>query len=248
MIGLFDSGAGGLTVLRAIRARAPQANIVYFGDIRNAPYGSKTSDELKELTRAGIAKLIGYGARDVVSACNSASSSFLEGAFHDARFIEMTRPTARSMRLLAGARVLLLATDATVHSRIYNDALDPIVHLESLPLPGLATAIEKGESTERVEKLVRDAFMQKKDAQFDVVLLGCTHYPLVRSCIQKEAETLWGKVLVLDPADAVADEVVQRFDIAGDGRTQFYISEHSDPFMSLAKKLCGATKYAIDVV
>jgi glutamate racemase len=247
MIGLFDSGVGGLTVLRTIRARAPQADIIYFGDIANAPYGTKNHEELAALTKLGIETLLMHGAHDVVSACNSASTSFLEGVV-PGRFIEMTRPTARAMRLLAGSRVLLLATEATVRSRIYNDALDPIVTVTSLPMSGLASMIENGLSESEVRSLLQQSFESVHEHSFDAVLLACTHYPLVRGIIQEEAEKIWGHVLVLDPADAVAEEVINRFDIAGDGRTTFYISKESAPFRSLVTRFFGANKYAIEIV
>ena len=247
MIGLFDSGVGGLTVLKAIRARAPQANIVYFGDIRNAPYGSKKPEELATLTRAGIATLLTYGAHDVVSACNSVSASFLEGAI-SGRFIEMTGPTARAMRLLAGSRVLLLATEATQRSGIYNHALDPIVQVTTLSVPELAGAIESGKNEAHIRRIITEALSPQKEHAFDAVLLGCTHYPLVHEYIRSEVHTLFGKIPVIDPAGAVAEEVVQRFDIAGNGNTTFYISQESDTFRSLVRSLFGANKYAIEIV
>ncbi|NBV76635.1 hypothetical protein EBR66_00495 [bacterium] len=247
MIGLFDSGCGGLTVLRAIRARAPQVDIVYFGDIRNAPYGSKSQKELERLTKNGIQVLQSFGAKDVVSACNSASTSFLEGATRG-RFVEMTRPTARAMRLLAGARVLLLATEATVKSGIYNDALDPIVSLTPLPAALLASSIENGEDNAEISRIVSTLFDIVARKKFDAVLLACTHYPLVRDVIQNEVDARWGHIPVLDPADAVAEEVVERFPIAGGGKTTFYISKESAPFQRLVRRLFGARKYAVEVV
>lgn len=247
MIGLFDSGSGGLTVLRAIRARAPQADIVYFGDIKNAPYGPKSVDELAHLTRRGVTRLTTYGARDVVSACNSVSASFLEGAC-EGRFIEMTRPTARAMRLLAGARVLLLATEATVRSGIYHHALDPIVQMHALAVPELARLIESGTEESAVRVVVQNALTKTEGKAFDAVLLGCTHYPLVHALIRDEVCTRFGNIPVIDPADAVADEVVQRFDIVGNGNTTFYISEESDTFRNLVTRLFGINKYAIEIV
>src|SRR3989344_4876239 len=94
MIGLFDSGSGGLTVIAALRKRAPDVDIVYFGDIQNAPYGEREAEELVRLTESGMKRLSEAGVSEVVSACNSVSLSVLMGSAGHARVIEMTRPVA----------------------------------------------------------------------------------------------------------------------------------------------------------
>ena len=118
MIGIFDSGSGGLTVLRELRARAPDADIIYFGDIKNAPYGNKSREELGALTVLGIQKLIDAGATEIISACNSVSVSIVLPMFElldlpKTHIIEMVGPTVAAFRG-TDARPLVLATQATV--------------------------------------------------------------------------------------------------------------------------------------
>ena len=118
MIGIFDSGSGGLTVLRAIRERMPSADIVYFGDIKNAPYGTKSQHELSALTFAAFKLLIKEGSTSVVSACNSASTtlavSLLDaGDISPDRVIEMVGPTVRALKH-TDADILIAATPATI--------------------------------------------------------------------------------------------------------------------------------------
>lgn len=248
MIGLFDSGSGGLTVLRELRKRAPQADIVYFGDIGNAPYGSRSQEELVELTTAGIKRLQEFGADEIISACNSAAPSVLLGAAGHARIIDMTRPTARSMRQNAGKRVLLLATPATVMSGLYTDALDVIVLLDPLPVPGLAAAIEFGAKRSEVARIVREALEERKGKTYDQILLGCTHYPLARSIIEEEAKKLFGDIEYFDPAEAVAIEAAQRFNTNGEGKLMFKISKDSDHFRRRVSELWQGAVYSIDVI
>ena len=230
MIGIFDSGSGGLSVLSALREKAPKADVVYFGDVGNAPYGARSQEELAEFVKAGMSRLALRGATEIIAACNSISFSVLAGAAGHDRLIEMTRPAARMMRKFAGERVLLLATQATVQSGIYREALWSIVALDELPVPDLASVIEGGKSPEIIAQIVRDALESRKGKEYDKILLGCTHYPLVRDVIEKEVQMFFGSIPLIDPADAVAEEAAQRFDCSGSGILKFVISQDSHEF------------------
>lgn len=230
MIGIFDSGSGGLSVLAALRAKAPKADIVYFGDIGNSPYGSRSSEELAAFVKAGMRRLAENGATEIIAACNSISFSVLAGAAGHNRLIEITRPAARMMRQYAGERVLLLATQATVESGIYREALWSIVALDELPVPRLASAIENEEPEESIVAIVRTAFETRRGQAYDKILLGCTHYPLVRDVIEAEAAELFPGASLLDPADPVAEEAIKRFACDGGGSIQFLISADSHAF------------------
>jgi len=246
MIGLFDSGSGGLSVLSALRVRAPDADIAYFGDIAHAPYGTRSPQELIELTKAGVATLKKMGATQIVSACNSVASSILAGAAGAMPVIEMTKPTAAGMRAHQNARVLLIATPATVNSHIYENALANVVRLDSLAIPGLAGAIEFGAPTDEVAEIVREALQTKRDQKYEYLLLGCTHYPLALSTIEIEARNILGEIQCINPAGYVADEAVERFDCTGTGALRFRISRDSVPFRARVHKLFPATRYTID--
>lgn len=251
MIGFFDSGSGGLSVLSAFRKLAPKADVVYFGDIANAPYGEKGQAELEVLTRAGIKKLSAHGARQMVSACNSVSISVLAGAAgKETRMpiIEMTAPTANYMQHYAGKKFLLIATPATVASGIYDRALAGVVEIDSLPIPELAGAIEFGASEQEVQTLVRSALNTKKDAEYDGIILACTHYPLVLTLIAREAQALLGIDLLIDPAVAVAEAAAKQFAIQGQGTTQFLISKESATFRKRINDLFPSMPYEVKVV
>ena len=248
MIGIFDSGSGGLSVLSVLRKKAPHADIVYFGDIGNGPYGSKSQSELAEFVAQGMQALAERGATEIIAACNSISFSILAGAAGHDRLIEMTRPAARMMRKFAGERVLLLATQATVDSGMYREALWSIVALDELPVPNLASAIEEGKSKEVIAQIVRDALETRKGNMYDKILLGCTHYPLVRDIIEKEAQAMFGNVPLIDPADAVAEEAAQRFDCAGSGILKFVISKDSHEFRNRITPIFLETPSTLEVV
>jgi len=248
MIGLFDSGSGGLSVLTALRKRAPNADVVYFGDIANAPYGIRTPDDLKALTEKGVRLLLDTGATEIVSACNSVSYSVLAGAAHDARVIEMTRPTAHMMRAHAGKCMLLIATPATIAARIYKDALGVTVILDELSIPELAGAIELGAPEGELKRIVRNAFRLREGNRYDGIILGCTHYPLVRNVIEECAKEAFGNTEIIDPAVAVAEDAVQRFDVSGSGTVRFLLSKDSQVFRNRINELFPDGRYTIETI
>lgn len=240
MIGMFDSGSGGLTVLRALREKTKNADIIYFGDIAHAPYGEKTANELRRLTIAGLRLLHTRGATVLVSACNSVSTSVLAGAAETMPYIEMSRPTARFMQDHRGKRYLLIATPATIGAGLYQRVLDGIVDLDPLPIAGLAGAIEFGESEEPITRLLNDAFSSRRGEQYDGLILGCTHYPLIRERIMRIARDYCGEMDIIDPAYAVADEVCATFNTGGSGKTILLISKESAHFRERVDALFGS--------
>ncbi len=252
MIGIFDSGSGGLTVLRAIRDHLPSADILYFGDIKHAPYGSKSPEELSLRTLAAIRLLQGEGARSLVSACNSVSASLAVSLF-DAlplspeHLIEMVGPTVSYVRG-SDARLLLCATPATVQSGIYQHAFRMVgKEVATVALPDLAGAIEFGAPREDIERIIRDGFAGIDLSPFDVLILGCTHYPLVMDAFQR---VLGSSVRIFDPAIAVAERVEERFwpREAGRGRMRFLISAESEPFRAQVERLFPESQHTIEVV
>ena len=248
MIGLFDSGSGGLTVLAALRARAPHADIAYFGDIKNAPYGERSAEELSRLTEHGLMRLSDMGATEIVSACNSVSLSVLTSAAGHANVIEMTRPTARALRAHAGARMLLIATPATIRSGIYRDAIGVSVLFDELPIPELASAIEFGGTKEKIRSIIKSSFLKQDGKKYDGVILGCTHYPFVREEIAEAAREMFGATLIIDPAEAVAEEAVRRFNVEGSGLMRLLISKDSSLFRLRVRELFPKSSYTIDTV
>ncbi len=248
MIGLFDSGSGGLSVLKAIRQRNPQADVVYFGDIKHAPYGTREPHELVHLATNGLRTLRMFGAQEIVSACNTVSPHVLNHGAEGADVIEMTRPAARGMRHYAGGRVLLMATPATVKSRIYESAFGGMVVLHQHPIAELAGAIEFGAHDDKIRDIVRTEFQKRWRQPLDYVFLGCTHYPFARHIIEEEARVAFGNVEILDPADSVAEEADRRFDTAGSGSIYFRASQDSEHFRRRIEELFPEYEHTIKII
>ncbi|MDZ4227062.1 MAG: aspartate/glutamate racemase family protein, partial [Patescibacteria group bacterium] len=238
------------TVLRALREELPSADVVYFGDIKNAPYGERSREELSALTVAGVRLLQERGAERIVSACNSVSASLaisLYDAFslrHD-QLIEMVGPTVSFFRGTM-ARLAVCATPATIQSDIYGTAFRMIgKEVGNIAIPELAGAIEFGTPEAKIEEIIADAF--KGQESFDVLILGCTHYPLVADIF---AKVLGDSVAVFDPAEEVAERAKKLFwpQEVANGRTQFIISKESERFRALAAELLPDKKYSVEVL
>jgi glutamate racemase len=231
MIGFFDSGIGGLSVLAALRRHAPHADAVYYGDtLRGAGSAGHPEEALARIATEGLQTLRMFGAQEIVSASDTVAPAELVHASLGARVIEMTGPAARALQPHRGKRVLLLATPATVITGIYERVLQPIVELEQLPISNLASAIEFDEGDASVRSIVRRALMPLGGRKFDIVVLGCTHFPFVRDIMEEEILSHLGAVEIMDPADAVAKEVSTQFVTAGSGSSYFYLSQDSDIF------------------
>ncbi len=252
MIGIFDSGVGGLTVLHAIRQNLPSADVIYFGDTKNAPYGEKSREQLSDLTVAAIQLLRERGANNIVSACNSVSASLaisLLDAFdlQPQQLIEMVGPTVASFRN-ADMRIAVVATPATIHSDIYQNAFRMIGRdVAAIPMPGLAGAIEVGKSRDVVEEIIREGLRNVDTSAFDLLVLACTHYPFVAGSFRK---VLGERIAIFDPALAVAARVEKQFwpREVGDGTTKFIISAESNEFRRLLGQFFPDTKYEVEVL
>ncbi|OGG54585.1 hypothetical protein A3C20_01870 [Candidatus Kaiserbacteria bacterium RIFCSPHIGHO2_02_FULL_55_25] len=251
MIGVFDSGSGGLTVLKAMRDAYPSIDVVYFGDTKNAPYGLRSREELSRLTVAGIGFLLEHGASAIVSACNSVSASLVLSLYEvlplsNVPLIEMVGPCVNAFKG-TNARVALCATTATVESGMYQNAFHMIgKDIITVAIPELAGAIEKGEGAEAYERYIRAAFAQVPADSYDILILGCTHYPLALDAFRR---SLPGKP-IFDPANAVAERIATRLwpREMGYGKTDFYISAESAQFRGFAAKLFPDGAYTVTVL
>lgn len=252
MIGIFDSGMGGLTVLSAIRDVLPSSDVVYFGDTRNAPYGVRSREDLTRLTVEGLQLLQQRGAQNIVSACNSVSASLAVSLF-DAlsltpqQLIEMVGPTVAYFKG-STAPLVLCATPATIHSGIYQNAFRMIGRdVLSIAIEALAGAIENGALADEIEAIIRDAFKEISLASGSILILACTHYPIVMHSFRN---VLGGDVTIFDPAFAVAERAEKQFwpQEVGDGKTTFILSKDSEPFRALAATLFAHAEYEVEVI
>jgi glutamate racemase len=212
-IAVFDSGVGGLTVLHECLVWLPHEDFVYLGDTARFPYGDRSADDLRERSLAVARRLVGEGAKMIVVACNAATSAALPALreeFGDTLpVIGMVEPAARQAAAASrNTRVGLLATSATVASGSYERAfadVAPGVALTSVACPRLAPLIQSGEGLDaRVVDLVDEYCAPLVDAGVDTVILGCTHYPLVRAVLHR---ALGRQVSLVSSGQAIADEV-----------------------------------------
>jgi glutamate racemase len=248
MIGIFDSGSGGLTVLKALRAELPSADVVYFGDIKNAPYGSKSRKELSALTVGALKVLKEHNADKIISACNSTSAS-LAVSLYDAyslapsALVEMVGPTVSYFKG-SSARIAIVATPATIDSGIYQDAFTMIdKDVRAIAIPDLAGAIEF--AAPDIEELVAKAF-KNVPRDFDVLILACTHYPLALGAFTR----ILGETPVFDPASVVAGRAKDLFwpQEVGGGTTRFLISRDSERFRAFVRELFPRSDYTVEVL
>ncbi len=218
-IGVFDSGFGGLSILREIRKRLPAEEILYFADTAHCPYGSRSREEIQRLA-LGIARhLIDRGAKLIVVACNTASVaavSLLRATYPTTPFVRVVpavKPAAEKTRT---GRVAVLATPAMFQGEMFEDLIRDFaanVDVVRQVCPGLVELVEAG-NTEgpEVEALLRDYLRPAQEAGADAVVLGCTHYPFLRPTV----ESIVGPgVQVIDTGAAVARQVGRVLDERG---------------------------------
>ncbi len=203
-IAVFDSGIGGIGVLTHIRNRAPWAEIVYLADHAFGPYGERSLDDVRERTRLIAEFLRSAGVELVVVACNSASAAALEhlrATVPDVVFVGMEPAVKPAAERTATGTIAVLATDATFQGDLFHDLVGRFAgdtKIIEQACPGLALAIERGEPT---DELLDRYLAPIAESEADVVVLGCTHYPMIRDQI---AQRLPEGVELIDPAPAVA--------------------------------------------
>lgn len=238
-------------MLRAIRQVLPSADVLYFGDIKNAPYGSRSQEELSTLTIKALKLLEKRGAGNFVSACNSVSASLALSVLDvftekEMQIIEMVGPTVSYFKD-SNAKIILCATPATIRSGIYQNAFGMVeVPVTAVACQNLAGAIEFGTSREEIRGVIVESFKEYDLTRFEVLVLACTHYPLVMDIFTE----LYPNLFIFDPAIAVADRVEKKFwpQESGQGSTSFLISKDSEPFKAFVQRLFPRLQYSLEVV
>lgn len=189
-IGLFDSGIGGISVLRSLKKLMPNENYVFIEDSKNAPYGVKSEEEVCELSEKSLVTLLEKGAKQIVIACNTATAvaaDYLREKYCDIDIVGIEPAIKPAVEENIGKRIVLLATDLTLHQkRIYKlyERFESLADIELLPCIGLVELIEAGHLN---DSLVTDYFRNLFGEKYNDVgafILGCTHYPLVSDAIK----------------------------------------------------------------
>ena len=249
-VGVFDSGVGGLTVAREIMRNLPSEKIVYFGDTARVPYGSKSKDTVIRYSSQIVHFLREQNVKAIVIACNTASAFALE-AVQDKLDIPVIGVIEAGARVAAeetkNKRVGVIGTVGTVGSGIhesYLKRLDPKITVIGKACPLFVPLVEEGWLHDPVTVEVASRYLQElKDEQVDTLILGCTHYPLIRSTIQ---EVMGEKVRLVNPAYETALELkslLTKMDLLSSGEQQaefpyrFYVSDLADEFKEFANSI-----------
>lgn len=207
-IAVFDSGMGGISVLKELHKIMPNENFLYLGDSKNAPYGVKTTEEICELTTHHVENFIKQGAKAVVIACNTATSAAadsLRSRYRDFPIIGL-EPALKPAALCAHCpRVLVMATPLTIREKKFRrlqHEYDDRAEFFNLPAPNLVTLVEDLQlSGEKLTAYLEEILKPYKNLDIDCVVLGCTHFPFVRGEIERFFDN---KVLIFDGGEGSA--------------------------------------------
>ncbi len=249
-IGVFDSGVGGLSVLRAIRALMPEEDVIYLGDQGHVPYGPRPMAQIQQFSEAITRFLLDSGAKIIVVACNTASAAalqYLRAQFPHVPFVGMEPAVKPAAEHTQSGVVGVLATPATFQGALYASVVERFANgvvLLQHTCPGLVNQIEQGDlNGPQTRAILEDALLPMLAQGIDTVVLGCTHYPFVIPLIQ---EIVGENVRVIDPAPAVARQVRRVLEAkgmkrpeGGSGSVRVFTSGTVSTLQSLLPRLLG---------
>jgi len=212
MIGIFDSGVGGLTVVKEIFRYLPGYQITYFGDTARLPYGTKGADFVKKYSGKITEWLLHKNARIIIVACNTSSawaSDSLKNKFKKIPIFEMISPAiADAVKTTENKRVGIIGTPGTMRSNVYQQKLlktNPSLQIFSQPCPLLVPLVEEGLLEDKITVEVIKRYLEPlKKKGIDTLILGCTHYPLLKAVIEN---TIDSGIKIINPAESLAKEV-----------------------------------------
>ena len=250
-IGVFDSGVGGLTVLKALEEVLPHEYFLYLGDTARLPYGIKTPKTVSAYAIQATQFLLNQGIKLLVIACNTATAlalPVLQQQFPELLMLGVIAPGARAaIKASTTNQIAVLATEATVNSRGYDQAilsLQPGAKVLALPANLLVSLAEEGLFTHEIPKLIIEHYLmpilKQTELELDTLILGCTHFPVLQPAIET---VIAGRMQVINSAHAVALEVqallAQRPELMYPGtqtpRTQFLVTDGVGRFMKVAR-------------
>lgn len=255
-IGVFDSGVGGLTVVREIMRQIPNEKIVYFGDTARVPYGSKSKETVTRYSKQIVRFLQTHHVKTIVVACNTASAYALDDLEKEINLpvIGVVKPGAKvAAEVTQNGKVGVIGTEATIGSRIYSqyiEELKPDVRISEKACPLFVPLVEEGLLQDPVTNEIAKRYLAELiDIDIDTLILGCTHYPLIRSTIGR---VMGEGVTLVNPAFETARELRElllaqgllndREPELGSNQYQFYVSDKADKFIRFANSII---KYGI---
>ena len=255
-IGVFDSGVGGLTVVREIMRQLPNEKIIYFGDTARVPYGNKSRETVVRFSEQIMRFLKTFRVKTIVVACNTASAYAMDALERDCDvpIIGVVKPGARmAAEVTRNGRIGVIATEATIGSQIYTKYIQELnrkVTIYGKACPLFVPLVEEGLLEDPVtDEIARRYLTELIDIDIDTLILGCTHYPLIRSTLGKIAGP---DVTLVNPAYETARELrrmLTGMDLLGEdapklgsNQYQFYVSDMAEKFVTFANSII---KYGI---
>lgn len=258
MIGFFDSGFGGLTVMRSVVSLLPPYDYFYLGDNARVPYGTRSSELVFEFTRQALAYLFRQGCPLVIVACNTASANalrriqqeYLPLAWPDRRVLGVVRPAAEAVVEKKYRRVGILATEGVVSSEAYITEihkLDPTIEIAQQACPVLVPIVEAGErdwKSADAAVSTYTALLLEKIQSLDAILLACTHYPLLMDTLRRHIPR---EIAIIEQGPVVAEKLKDYLERHGDmeqrlsrrGSRMFRTTDHCHRFDQLARLFYG---------
>lgn len=247
-IGVFDSGIGGLTVAREIMRQIPQETIVYFGDTARVPYGSKSKDTVTKYSRQIVKFLQTKGVKALVVACNTASAYALETIQKEVNLpiVGVVKPGAKTAaEATINKRIGIIGTEGTINSGMYTEYLHsicPEVQVYTKACPLFVPLVEENWIYDSVTVEIAERYLSEfQGYNIDTLVLGCTHYPLLRHTLQK---VVGEKVTLVNPAYETAitlKNVLEDRGLLNDGKNKtehkFYVSDGAEKFKNFANTI-----------
>lgn len=249
-IGVFDSGIGGLSVMSKLLRALPGEDIIYFGDTARVPYGTKSDRAIISFSREIARFLVRKGAKVIIVACNSASAAALPALQEefDLPIYGVIEPGAAAAAThTRNQRIGIIGTTATINSRAYQQVLEsvaPDVQPFSRPCPLFVPLVEEGMVDHPITRQTAEHYLQPvREAGVDTLILGCTHYPLLRQVIQ---ETVGTEVVLIDSASETASFVAEQLRVRkllnpslSDGYRKYFLSDQSPNFQRMGTLFLG---------
>ena len=256
-IGIFDSGVGGLTVLKALRERLPSEHYLYLGDTARLPYGTKTAATVRRYALNAVDQLVKDGVKLLVVACNTASSYALDALAESSPVpvVGVVRPGVRAALGTGAGRIAVIGTEGTIRSAAYQEALAGLggaVEVRAAACPLFVPLAEEGWGDHPVtDQIARHYLTPLLEWGTETLILGCTHYPLLRPSLQR---VVGPDVRLIDSASAVADAVISDHSELIDtsagttGEVHIQLTDASDRFLRIANAILGRDPEHLEVV
>jgi glutamate racemase len=258
-IGVFDSGIGGLTVVRELMRQLPNESIIYFGDTARVPYGPKSPDTVVRYSREIVDFLTNEGVKSIVVACNTATAHALPTlrAENDLPIVGVIEPGSRAAaRSTRSGSVGVIGTQGTVNSRAYERAITqaaPDARITARACPLFVPLVEEGWLDTEVTRLVAHEYLDSlHEANVDTLVLGCTHYPLLKEVI---GEVIGRKVRLIDSAEETAAETAATLrekelahEATDSARYRFIASDAPEQFLRVGSRFLGSSIDRVETV